>query len=86
MRLVLSETELENIAGVRRGSAPGSAVGGSDNILNLHRIKIKTKGGTSAQNTDNYTTLFNTVAINVIKTTNANQLEICMRIAAFILH
>lgn len=81
MRLVLSEFIQENIEGVRRGSAQVS-----DNILNSQKITIKTKEGTSAQNTDNNTTLFNSVAINIIKTTSANQLEICMRIAAFTLH
>lgn len=44
------------------------------------------KERTSAHNTDNNTILFNVAAINVIKTTNANQPEICMRIPAFILH
>lgn len=71
MRLVPSEIVLANIAGVRRGCAQVSAVGGSDNILNLKlqsKITIKTKGGSSEQNTDHNTPLFNRVAINVIKT------------------
>lgn len=63
-----------------------SAVGESDNNLDLHKIRIKTKAGTSAQNADNNTTLFNIVAINIIETTNAYQLEICIRIPAFNLH
>lgn len=66
MRLVLSEMVLENIAGGKRGSAQVSAVGESDNLLNIHQITIKTREGTSAQNTDKNITLFNIVAINII--------------------
>lgn len=42
LRLVLSEIELENIAGAGRGSAQVSDVGESDIIVNLHKITIKT--------------------------------------------